>query len=610
MTEIRQSSIIQGFGPGSLAVTTDGTTAIIAGIDTWYRDNSTGKQVIPTDLRVLDRQLEDLLDVDYFVQPPADTGTGNIGDKLLPASLFPRWTLCYSCNKMFPGTGHETSFGDCPSCGGEGKKNRKLIQTNFVVACDAGHIDEFPWVEWVHYGLDNKCANPQLSFKASGIVDLRSQVVKCSCGKYRNLGSTSDSDAEGSTFLSRRLNSSGIPFKCEGNRPWLKDVTHDCGRDLRMVLRSSSNLYFASIESSILVPHSGVTNEVLAERIRNSPHKLQIHSHLHQHNFDYLKYAKIRLELPGPPFDDVTDPDELASVLEAIFPPPGEATQIEERPSLNRDSEWNALTRETETDDLVVRKLDTSFLEYGLKVVFAVPKLKRTVALRGFSRLSPEMPSLGAGKQLLRRKPFSKSARWLPAIQQPGEGILFQFDDESIETWSKSHNIQDRVAIVQQNLQKAGKESGEDFSAKFILLHSLSHSLIHRLVIKSGYTAASLSERIYASKGQAGILIFTASADSDGTMGGLVEMAQPDSIAELLPESLEFASWCSTDPVCSEIGGRHGQGNYGSNLAACHSCILLPETACAHFNQGLDRVMLIGDLAGNSAVQGYFVNKL
>jgi hypothetical protein len=117
--------------------------------------------------------------------------------------------------------------------------------------------------------------------------------------------------------------------------------------------------------------------------------------------------------------------------------------------------------------------------------------------------------------------------------------------------------------------------------------------------------AASLSERIYSWDGVAGVLIYTAGSDSDGTMGGLVEMAKPEILVGVFERAITGAQWCSNDPVCMEMG-KMGQGNNGSNLAACHNCCLVPETTCEYFNQELDRAMLLGDLHNPDAFRGFF----
>jgi hypothetical protein len=134
--------------------------------------------------------------------------------------------------------------------------------------------------------------------------------------------------------------------------------------------------------------------------------------------------------------------------------------------------------------------------------------------------------------------------------------------------------------------------------------------LINRLTFECGYSSASLRERLYVSEHpqapMAGILIYTAAGDAEGTLGGLVRMGKPGRLESLLFRALSGARWCSADPVCMEMGRSGGQGPNSLNLAACHGCSLVPETACEEFNRLLDRGLVIGDF-GRPTV-GYFTD--
>ncbi len=91
----------------------------------------------------------------------------------------------------------------------------------------------------------------------------------------------------------------------------------------------------------------------------------------------------------------------------------------------------------------------------------------------------------------------------------------------------------------------------------------------------------------------AGFLMYTAAGDSEGTMGGLVRMGKVGMLEPVVAAALAEAQWCSADPVCMELGEK-GQGPESCNLAACHSCALLPETTCENFNRYLDRASVVG----------------
>jgi hypothetical protein len=147
-----------------------------------------------------------------------------------------------------------------------------------------------------------------------------------------------------------------------------------------------------------------------------------------------------------------------------------------------------------------------------------------------------------------------------------------------------------------------------EMTSRFIMLHTFAHVIMNRLTFECGYSSAALRERIYVSGDpeaeMAGVLIYTADGDSEGTMGGLVRMGKPGNIEPVIRRALDQARWCSSDPVCMEMGRTTGQGPDSCNLAACHSCALVPETACEEFNRYLDRGLLIGDFEDQST--GYF----
>jgi hypothetical protein len=126
------------------------------------------------------------------------------------------------------------------------------------------------------------------------------------------------------------------------------------------------------------------------------------------------------------------------------------------------------------------------------------------------------------------------------------------------------------------------------------MIHSLAHALMRQLTLECGYSTASLRERLYVSDGvdgMTGLLIYTATSDSDGTLGGLQRRAGPDLLGPTILGALKSVQWCSSDPLC--ISGLTAAPDSHS-IAACHSCMLMPETSCEMHNRFLDRTLLIG----------------
>jgi hypothetical protein len=230
--------------------------------------------------------------------------------------------------------------------------------------------------------------------------------------------------------------------------------------------------------------------------------------------------------------------------------------------------------------------------------VALLDKLRETRAFVGFSRLYAT-PSTDPVK---RWNLISRTRKnWLPAIVVRGEGIFLAFNQERLESWDLAHGDfhRQRLVAVNRNLQAQASRRevhARDVTPKFVLLHTFAHVLVRQLIFDCGYGSSSLRERIYFSDEHprmAGILIYTAAGDSEGTMGGLVRMGAPGLLERTMARALDHARWCSSDPVCIESPG---QGPDSCNLAACHSCALLPETSCEQQNRLLDRAMLVGTL--------------
>ena len=167
-----------------------------------------------------------------------------------------------------------------------------------------------------------------------------------------------------------------------------------------------------------------------------------------------------------------------------------------------------------------------------------------------------------------------------------------------LRRWESGAAVVKRAdAFERRYVQRAGQGMPEfevEVAPRFLLCHTLAHLLIRELEGEAGYPAASLRERIYCATGKdpmAGVLIYVTAADEEGSLGGLMELAEPGRFLRLLTGAFEAATWCSLDPVCGE-GEGHGPDLL--NGAACHACALVPETSCPYGNVLLDRVFVKG----------------
>jgi hypothetical protein len=187
----------------------------------------------------------------------------------------------------------------------------------------------------------------------------------------------------------------------------------------------------------------------------------------------------------------------------------------------------------------------------------------------------------------------------VPTSEVRGEGVFLQFSEDAVQKWlKKNKGLEGEFFEAHKRWRQVrGLEAEANFPGlRFVLLHSFAHALIRQLSLECGYTTASIRERIYfrnASEQEpmAGVLIYTAATDSEGTLGGLVSLGEPRTLSRHLEQALEGLRLCASDPLCSE------HHPYRDSLtlhgAACHACLFAPETSCERGNKYLDRSVLV-----------------
>ena len=622
---IRRAQLVAPFGVGALSVVRDGTSVITCGTDHWYereKGDESGHTIDPTEYRIEEWRLQRRLGVDHFRLPP-DFRIRRRGEQApnfyltVPFLRFPKWHFCPLCSLLIEVPLTVRTRLLCPACQQTKKKKIVILQVPFVAMCDRGHLQDFPWREWVHKTATPTC-NESLKLVATGGASLSAQKVQCSCGAERTLSQITTADPSGqSTFLSRNLDQSGTVYLCRGLRPWLGLETGEpCSSPIRGSLRSASNLYFADVHTALYLPQSGHSAPShLIDRLREPPLSTLVsllkglgqtitpQMLRNQHPALLQKYAD----------QQVTD---AISVVTGGGQDGGEAgIPGDDAETAFRRAEYSVLKTSRDEDQLLIRAPKMSDYESEIAGVFErimlVHKLRETRALAGFTRVFPAGAATTEEKiRLLRREPASEP--WLPAYLVYGEGLFFEFREDLVREWEGREAVGARIAGLGAQYsaqQRNRRQPAEPITPRFVLLHTISHLLMNRLTFECGYSSAALRERLYVSSNpqapMAGLLIYTAAGDAEGTMGGLVRMGQPGYLEPLVRRALEAASWCSADPVCMEMGRRGGQGPGSCNLAACHGCALVPETACERFNRFLDRACVVGDIEALSL--GFFV---
>lgn len=616
---MRRAQLVTPFGVGAMSVLVNGTSVITAGLDHWYESESPADLVIE-EYEARDWRLESRLKVSRFRLPPDYRRSGQGEDKrnvrlTVPVLRFPLWSFCIYCKRLELSTLTRKTLMECPDPEHNGKKYRPTMsQVPFVAICSAGHLEDFPFDAWVHRSASTKCPGP-LRLSSRGGGGLEGQVVTCDkCGNERSLrGITearTDKNGEERTSLTDQLDSAN-PYLCEGSRPWLAEMEGVCDRPVRGALRAAGNVYFPKVESSIYLPRrEGAVTEAVHELLHLPNVSVTLKTLFMAFGAD-VDAVKLRnfLAATVPPelFAPITDEELLAAYQDefGIGSEPLEQPGVQAE-SLTGDDVWRfpefEKIRETPKDDYLAATDPgvSSALEGHIDRVRSVDVLRETRALRGFTRVRDGELKLSHGKAMLRRQSLLPDQDWLPAYVVKGEGIYFELPTSKLVAWEGRDDVRERSNRIAQRFTTVANRQGlqeRSLTPRFILLHTLAHLLINELVFTCGYSSASLRERLYVSDSQdrsmAGVLIYTAAGDSEGTMGGLVRMARPENLERVFAAALADARWCSTDPVCMDAG-QNGQGPDSCNLAACHGCALLPETSCEEFNRFLDRGLVIG----------------
>lgn len=616
---IRRAQLIVPFGTGAMVNVPGGTSLVISGLDYWFKNVIENSEIDINEFTIEEWRLQRLLDVNHFRLPPDYRERFQWSAEVknlrltIPAFRFPTWHFCPTCktlvqiNTFDRGTRGRIKCVECE----EKKLTRYLVQVPFITICENGHLNDFPWREWVHRTTHPTCKG-KLKLTSTGSATLGGQIVSCECGANRSLAGIT-SASERSTTLTSTLCEEG-EYLCPGGRPWLGSGSEEtCNAPVRGSLRSALNVYFGHIKSSIYLPRSDNSKlNSLILQLEEYPYSTLVHTLIDlqlpneqiasmlvsQHSVSFQNYLDSEIIQA---LNLIRSDDDIISeqAIESINQP--------DKPIDFRREEFNVLRNPIDEEVLKIRKTNLSKYDNDIKKYFSnimlINKLRETRVLSGFSRVYPENDrTIDQEKEML-WKNRDQIQTWLPAYIVYGEGIFLEFNEDLLSVWQNRKDVHKRVATLVERYRKAQEKRRTNIKpigARYILVHTFSHILMNRLTFECGYSSAALRERLFISEDKqnpmAGLLIYTADGDADGTLGGLVRMGKPGNLEPAIRAAIEGARWCSADPVCMELGNMHGQGPDSCNLAACHNCALVPETACEEFNRFLDRGLLIGDL--------------
>lgn len=599
--QIRQSQLISVFGPGAL-VDFVKDAAIIAGLSYWAK----GERIVEDRLTAaLARAFasapgEPLAPPELFAPPLSDESLDPKERVWIKAFAFPEWSVCQN-DRCWEDYGYDRRGGRAPRrllhrrhltagahrCDGKNKKS-DVQPLRFVRACRKGHVDDIDWPAFVHFGKPSPCNAAELWLEEAGVTGDLSEV-RIFCATC-NAASVQMSEAEW-----HRVKKTKRLGDCPGKRPWIGDQ-ESCDEVARLLLRSASHAYFSLHMSAIHVPDA-------AAEVRDAVGRV----------WDLLKNLKsaaqveMLRELQDPVKSALEEISGEAAFAEVVRRREGQGVPYRGLKSAEIDAFLRAPATETERFHTEIAPLTSGAagpLARVARLVLA-PRLVEVRALVGFTRFEARTTDPDGDVDIgVEVAPLDASREWLPAIENKGEGFFFSLDEKALFDWEhKNAKVTERQVAFSQAFKRWKAEwpgrdrEKDDFSrVRFVLLHSLSHLLITALSLECGYAASAIRERIYAGKGENGILLYTASPGAEGSLGGLVEVGRR--LDRILEQALELSRLCGSDPLCAAHapGEAHDSGDRLLSGAACHACLLISETSCERMNRYLDRSLVTATL--------------
>ena len=539
----------------------------------------------------------------------------------IQVATFPKWGVCSRCSALskFSGTNSRCKNEKYPrwlsqSCNDKDKKNGfKIEPVRFISYCSKGHIQDFPWEEYLSVYCQDSCvltkgqANHSQSKPSMYLSDnssgngFASLILSCAhCKKERSLSGINEKNIRDNS-LDKFKNKI---FRCKGEKPWTTETSENCNLIVDVQPRGASKIYWPEQASGIYIP------EETSEAITNSPEFIQI---LEDSDAELKTEIKLAVKYTNLSENFDLSIDEIVEIV--IKERENEEKELEDDQE-NEDfqldflfKEYESLSKPEVNDEYFVSK-EINIDDYNCNIpdyflsLHKVKKLISTNVLLGFQRLSDGDENLDIKETF---NPVRRETPYLPCTQVSGEGIFVNFNFQKIDNWiGNNKEFIERSNKLRKNSKNDYLKTYNDlnFHPGYILIHTFSHLLMLQLSLECGYSLTDLKEKLYFSPDHkmAGILIYTASSDSQGSLGGLVRMIEPKYFENTFSNLINNSYVCSNDPICLES---NGQGYAGLDLAGCHACSMIPDLACDTFpkNVFLDRMTLIGN---SKNLNGYF----
>jgi hypothetical protein len=607
--ELRRGQVITTFGPGAIidfrAPGKDGgpVSVVAGGLDQWDSEAADEGIGAPNEQTILEPRLQRLLNVKGFRLPPIILKNENgyyVSQDRLVGVRFPTWLFCAECHRLrrVEKWGRPKNKWDpsriCAECTAEKQAPVHALPVRFITICKAGHLDDFPWDFWVQHqepctSKKEKRGDLELVGIGSGMKGLLLSCRVCKASKTMD-----------GCFSEDALKH----LDCGGNRPWLGDKETGCDCTMRTVYRGASNVHFPVLVSALDIPP---WSEELQKKITQLDwHRLQ-EKKTDKERLAYIEATEIH-KATG--FDD---PNELLKEINARLGLLDSTSPDSIRPDEHRAFIKGGTGKKDRTFKVEEREIPAELTPFFSRSM-STTRLREVRAMKSFTRLVPAAD--WQDRSGVKFAAISREHRtWLPAAEVNGEGIFLELNGDAVRAWearpdvnARTHHLRTAFELDWKNRYGNDEPCALKVTGRYLLVHALSHVLMRQMAIDSGYSSSSIRERLYVSDEDypmCGLLLYTASSDADGTLGGLSRQALPDRLLALVVNGILSMEWCSNDPLCIQDVQSESEMTNG---AACHACMMAPETGCERFNRLLDRRTLVGTPDNRDA--GFFSSLL
>jgi hypothetical protein len=567
---IRPSQFVLTYGVGSVLEAPNGPRIILSFKD-WGRIFGTSQASLSLGrYEIGDDNVRALLGGGRIFRLPTNADMQIPDERVLfKTGRFPRWALCQDHRILYELTSRGTTR--CPSC--DPRKEAQHEAIRFVRACPRGHLDDVNWKRIIHR-RNPTCEGRLFDWIERGST-LRDITIRCrNCGSEATL-----QDVYNGTW------------SCSGRFPE-SGYEETCNEQAYVVLRNASNLRIPEVVSALTIPprttplhrlfgnprifsilasESAWTKEKLLTKLRTAAKHIPAINPITIETIEHSSEGEILSAIDDvlePPEQDLTIVDVKNKELQALQNAAVNGAPPRPYPEpQDFEVDKNAVTRAVLSTNLDLR-------------VTPVKRLRVVNAQRGYRR-----PIRGPTSTVVETFYMDGQDRWYAGAELHGEGIFIDLAAERVLDLTN-------VKSAQAWLTELGKSKNYSFHPTFVWWHTLSHRLIKALSIDSGYSSASIRERVYiaidkkSGNAYGGILLYTSQHGGDGSLGGLIALVPK--FAMIVSAALRNLHSCSNDPLCAEQRLRSGR----LNAAACYACLLVSETSCEFGNSYLDRNLL------------------